>query len=307
MMPLGRLMRTFKPAMGVLAVVAWLVLMSSSASASFHEIKIREVSGVTASGANNSYVEVQMYQPDQNFLSGGAGLFTCDATCTTTHSYPATGFFPNVAHGDNQSTVLFGDAGLTSPAPDDTVDLNLDAIAAGGAVCYTVLPSIAGPYRDCVSWGTFTGQAVLTTDFGASGAAGTPHAGSLPGGTTAGSSALVRDISPNCPTLLEAADDHNNSATDFGLASRNPRPNSVTPSETPCAPADADGDGVPDASDNCPATPNASQLDTDHDGLGDACDPTPNGPPAATSSPTTSKKHCKKGRKLKHGKCVKKK
>src|SRR5882757_8337789 len=128
--------------------MAWLVL-ASSASASFHEIKIREVSGITAAGANDSYVEVQMYQAGQNFLSGGAGLFTCDATCATTHSYPPTGFFPDVADGDNQRTVLFGDAGLTSPPPDDIVDLNLDAIAAGGAVCYTVLPSLAGPFRDC--------------------------------------------------------------------------------------------------------------------------------------------------------------
>ncbi len=36
---------------------------------------------------------------------------------------------------------------------------------------------------------------------------------------------------------------------------------------------DIDGDGVPDAMDNCPAVPNASQEDLDGDGLGDACDP----------------------------------
>ena len=38
---------------------------------------------------------------------------------------------------------------------------------------------------------------------------------------------------------------------------------------------DADGDGVPDAADNCPHTPNPDQLDTDGDGAGDACDPCP--------------------------------
>jgi len=36
--------------------------------------------------------------------------------------------------------------------------------------------------------------------------------------------------------------------------------------------ADTDGDGVPDASDNCPTTPNADQLDTDGDAQGNACD-----------------------------------
>jgi hypothetical protein len=35
---------------------------------------------------------------------------------------------------------------------------------------------------------------------------------------------------------------------------------------------DRDGDGAPDASDNCPDAPNPSQADGDGDGLGDACD-----------------------------------
>lgn len=38
---------------------------------------------------------------------------------------------------------------------------------------------------------------------------------------------------------------------------------------------DTDNDGVPDATDNCPAVDNTDQVDTDGDGVGDACDNCP--------------------------------
>jgi len=45
----------------------------------------------------------------------------------------------------------------------------------------------------------------------------------------------------------------------------------VFTSSTP-PPDDADSDGIPDATDNCPNTPNADQADYDQDGTGDLCD-----------------------------------
>jgi hypothetical protein len=38
------------------------------------------------------------------------------------------------------------------------------------------------------------------------------------------------------------------------------------------SPSDQDGDGVPDASDNCPAVANSDQANSDGDSAGDACD-----------------------------------
>ncbi|MBN1945692.1 MAG: thrombospondin type 3 repeat-containing protein [Bradymonadales bacterium] len=54
--------------------------------------------------------------------------------------------------------------------------------------------------------------------------------------------------------------------------------------------SDRDGDGIPDARDNCPDLYNPDQSDSDHDGLGDACDPTDTDgdgiPDAADNCPT---------------------
>jgi hypothetical protein len=68
------------------------------------------------------------------------------------------------------------------------------------------------------------------------------------------------------------------SATDALTILLNPAPVVAPP-----PPADADGDGVPDAADNCPAAANADQRDSDGDHIGDACDVLPPGnlPPVA--------------------------
>ncbi|MFM9959290.1 MAG: thrombospondin type 3 repeat-containing protein [Phycisphaerales bacterium] len=71
---------------------------------------------------------------------------------------------------------------------------------------------------------------------------------------------------PNCPCLGDLNGDGLVNTADLtrflGLFSR------------PCV-FDVDADRVPDASDNCPRTPNADQTDTDMDNFGDACDNCP--------------------------------
>jgi probable HAF family extracellular repeat protein len=56
----------------------------------------------------------------------------------------------------------------------------------------------------------------------------------------------------------------------YGMLNGQTRAFLATPDAT-TPPADSDGDGVADATDNCPKVANADQADADGDGQGDAC------------------------------------
>jgi hypothetical protein len=218
-----------KPKFIVLIASAFLaasLLAAAPASATFHLMKIREVSSGTGV-ADSSYVEIQAYSPFQNFLSNGAKVAVCNDICSIV---PAefTGF-TDVASGANQMTVVVGDSGLPGASKDFTRDLNLDSKTAGGAVCYLSEPG----YSDCVSWGNFNANSTLMANYGTT--AGTPAPALVSG------MALRRSIAAGCPTALEASDDTNNSAGDFALTTPNPRPNSVAPTEMTCGPAGPTG------------------------------------------------------------------
>ncbi|HXH91979.1 MAG TPA: GDSL-type esterase/lipase family protein [Thermoanaerobaculia bacterium] len=80
---------------------------------------------------------------------------------------------------------------------------------------------------------------------------------------------IPADVVPTPLARLEAAGKGANLVSRLLLA---------YPTVGPAATVDQDGDGIPDACDNCPATSNVSQTDTDGDGIGDACDPCPDDP-----------------------------
>jgi hypothetical protein len=185
-------------------------LLAAPAAATFHEMSIREVYPGSAAQAESEYVELQMWSAGQNFVSGHP-VRTYDAGGAVTGT--AT-FTADVPAGANQSTILiatpaavsaFGASADLALAPD-TLD------PAGGAVCWENL--------DCVSWGGFSGSLPSP--------AGTPAA-AIPDGM-----ALRRTIAPGCATLLEAGDDHDNSAVDFAAVFPAPRPNSVALAERRC-------------------------------------------------------------------------
>jgi hypothetical protein len=89
-----------------------------------------------------------------------------------------------------------------------------------GAICFEAIPV------DCVSWGgaSFIGANNLPDDT-------TPSGSTMPTGLLA----LRRNITANCATALDAADDTNNANADFALLGASPTPNSATPVESLCA------------------------------------------------------------------------
>ena len=195
------------------ALIALLV-SAGSASASFHLIKIRSI--FRSPSASGAFIELQMYADGQN-LVGGHTIRVCppNGIICSVFVLPS-----NVANAQNQRRILVGDS--TAPGlPDFTLPglgTSLTNLASGGAACWDTV--------DCVSWGTFTGEANLPSP------AGTPIAGGL-----SGTMVSVRNITRGCPTALDEADDTNNSAADFGFAVGYPlHNNSVTPSEVLCPP-----------------------------------------------------------------------
>jgi len=201
------------------AALAAILAAAPAAQASFHLIKVREV---FPGGAEDSYVELQMFAAGQTFLTGHA-MTVYDASGTLVHS---SKFTSGIADGQNQATVLIGDTGVQSElgvAPD-LVDSGLSIPAAGGAVCWNA----GGLPADCVAWGDFNGGAALQTATGTS--VGSPAS---PGGITAGK-AIRRTIQPGCPTLLEESDDTDDSATDFAEVAPAPRDNASPVTEMTC-------------------------------------------------------------------------
>ena len=202
---------------GIALAAAGLVTLvfAPGASGSFHLMSIREVS-LGQVGPDSAFIELQMYAPGQNFVNGHpVTLYTATGGLLATFTLNA-----NVPNGETQRTILIGDTGAAGN-PDFVYDQLGDAInpyGAGGAACFDSL--------DCVSWGSFTGNAMLPSS------AGTPAA------AIGASQSLHRSIARGCETLLEANDDTDDSAADFIIAAAEPRNNSSPIIEKQCAEVD---------------------------------------------------------------------
>jgi hypothetical protein len=197
----------------MLVGLAGVLALAPTARAAFHEILIREVHPGSLAQPDSGYVVLQMYIGGQQFVAGHTlTTYGAGGAQSGTFTFP-----DNLPNGASQQTILVGDTGVEAAfavAPD-LVSAGFALDPAGGAVCW------AGSF-DCVAWGAFAGS--------------TPSASGSPADPLGipNAMALRRTIEPGCPTLLQAADDTNDSATDFFDATPQPRNNASAITEAAC-------------------------------------------------------------------------
>jgi Ca2+-binding RTX toxin-like protein len=196
------------------AAVSVGIVASASAAP---QLLIREAHrGATSDG---DYVMLQMIADGQNILSGNyIDILNTDGQAQA--EYP----LPDVANGQNQRTVLIGNTGVPGA---DFAQAGV-ALPTNGAVCLDTHMSYDGTGGfDCVAWGNFVGAIHPLSS------PALPVA--LPGAGLAPSQSLVRTICRGSQTLLDAADDTNDSNADFALGAPIGTNNAAPPpTEAPC-------------------------------------------------------------------------
>ena len=164
------------------------------ALATFHFMKVVEVFPGTAAAPNAQYVVIQMYAAGQQFVGGHAvTVYNAAGTPTATFTFPGS-----VANGANQARILIATpeaASFFGLSPDLVMSPSL--LAGGGKVCFA-------DTVDCVAWGAYAGSAI---------GVGTPF--NATSGLQSGRAAIRRRDIAGSATVLDGADDTDDSANDF--------------------------------------------------------------------------------------------
>jgi cysteine-rich repeat protein len=224
------------------AATAWLLAMAAfPAQATFHLMKVVEIFPGTAAAPDAQYVVIQMYTGGQNLVAGHElTVFNAAGAAVATFTFSS-----NVGNGANQAKIL-----IATSRAQAFFGLNADLVmsasilAAGGKVCF------AGTI-DCVAWGAYSGPAS---------GVGTPF--NVAGGLVSGRAAIRRLDIAGSASVLDAADDTGNCATDFVAGLPAPRNNAGMMGSIPagtCGNGALEGleqcdDGNPVNGDGCSST-----------------------------------------------------
>jgi hypothetical protein len=183
-------------------------------------MSIRQIYIGEGGNTDDEFIQLQMWASGQNHVGGHTLSFYNKFGQEETGSGFLVTFPADVPNGENNRSILIATPKAVTHfgVGSDVAITDLDRLdAAGGAVCWAGV--------DCVSYGAFNN----TSGIPLPSATGTPAA--LPGANAS----LTRTIAPGCPTLLEAVDDTNDSATDLSSTiPPAPRNNSSAILETSC-------------------------------------------------------------------------
>jgi hypothetical protein len=214
-------------ALTAIVTIGALLALAAPAYANHHLVQIRQIHPSDNSIFGGEWVELQMPAAGENLVTPNkTTIRTFNSTASQQSLYvigAGTGPHPGAPNGQNQRTILisslFTPAGVAADfvAPPDELQMT----GQDGAVCYTENNPPTFTPIDCVAYGDFLGMATI------------PSAGP-PAVETAFEETLERGIGRGCATALDAADDANNSSTDFALSTRAPRNNTMAPTETLC-------------------------------------------------------------------------
>ncbi len=272
---------------GLLSVAVGLFSSADTSDAAFHWMRVYGVMAGANGDANIQYVELRMTHSGQNFVD------THDICFFDSTGAPYARFtFPdNVPNGADEASILVGttefDAVWSAGSPDDAffvaiTEENTVKISDGspephpvrgpaGKVAFgtdnatipsqmcdddNLPPMDQFTPIDSIAYGTgYTGTVELGTKLNVD----LPTAGSM-AATMQGPICLTGSPTP-CTGIWEPR----NNSEDYALVdvndpnSNNPRNNAGQSGDITGPPPDGDGDGVPDATDNCPAWPNPGQ------------------------------------------------
>lgn len=238
---------------GVLRIagcVAMSIMAMASPAFAAHLIKVAEVFPGTVSSPSAQYVVLQMYAGGQDIglASNTVHVFDSDGASLGVFTFPS-----NAGNGNDQAKILIATTQAITLF-NITADLTMTPVirAAGGKVCYAL-----GGFGvlDCVAWGNYHGSATgVGTPFHPPPGAPLVGVGLEPG------RALARRLDiAGAANILDGADDTNNSANDFRIATPAPRNNA---SQNGTIPASNCGNGVVEGLESCDGGPTCTPTCT---------------------------------------------
>lgn len=260
---------------GMLAVALGVFSSADTSQGAFHLMRVYGVMAGANGDANIQYVELRMTDAGQNFVS------THDICFFDAGGAPYARFtFPgNVANGADEASILVGTSEFDAAWPG-TPDFifgagNTTAIAGGADVSHPVrgpagkviFGSDSATMPSLMCQASFSVIDALAYGIAYSGSVNFPP--KLSPDLSAAGSQAARLVGPLChPSSFgspctdtpQLDNDRDYDLLDVNTPdSNNPRNNSGVTGDISGPPPDADGDGVSDATDNCPDWPNPGQ------------------------------------------------